>query len=227
MIWLINTTILNIAQLKWSLLTQSQVHMLTLIRKIMKEVPDLKLAFMWHYQNTKIFLQSAISKVDLKILLWLKKLKILCWGHTLLVILTLFRMGFFGAAQGWGGRQKANLHTYPTMMILGSYTLPKKDMNHVTHPLSPADISNFSPEISKFCYIKKYMYRLHFDTKLLILFTFPGFIKIFLTKNVAILVMSAKIATRGLLKDFVRIWPEKPLFLRGVLGSSSIIWDWH
>ena len=78
-------------------------------------------------------------------------------------------------------------------------------MNHVTHLLSPADISNFSQEISKFCYIKKYMYRLHFDTKLLILFTFLEFIKIFLTRNVAILVMSAKIAIRGLLKDFVRI----------------------
>ena len=80
--------------------------MLTLIRKIMKEVPDLKLAFKVGYQNTKIFLQSAISKVDLKMLLWLKKLKILCWGHTLLVILTLFRMGFFGAAHGRGGGKK-------------------------------------------------------------------------------------------------------------------------
>ena len=27
--------------------------------------------------------------------------------------------------------------------------------------------------------------------------------------------------------NFIRIWPEKPLFLRGVLGSSSIIWDWQ
>ena len=40
----------------------------------------------------------------------------------------------------------------------------KKYMNHVTHPLSSADISIFSPEISKFCYIKKYRYRLYFDT---------------------------------------------------------------
>ena len=40
----------------------------------------------------------------------------------------------------------------------------KKYMNHVTHPLSSADISIFSPEISKFCYIKKYRYRLHFNT---------------------------------------------------------------
>ena len=30
--------------------------------------------------------------------------------------------------------------------------------------LSSADISNCSPEISNFCYIKKYKYRLHFNT---------------------------------------------------------------
>ena len=40
----------------------------------------------------------------------------------------------------------------------------KKYMNHVTHRLSSADISIFSPEISKLCYIKKYRYRLYFDT---------------------------------------------------------------
>ena len=27
--------------------------------------------------------------------------------------------------------------------------------------------------------------------------------------------------------SFIRIWPEKPLFLRGGLGSSSIILDWQ
>ena len=46
-----------------------------------------------------------------------------------------------------------------------SYSLPKeKPKNHVTHPLNSADISIFSPEISKFCYIKKYRYRLHFGS---------------------------------------------------------------
>ena len=48
-----------------------------------------------------------------------------------------------------------------------SYTLPKEYpeyMNHVTHPLSSVDISIFSPEIRKFCYIKKYRHRLHIDT---------------------------------------------------------------
>ena len=32
------------------------------------------------------------------------------------------------------------------------------------HPLNSADISIFSQETSKFCNIKKYTYRLHFDT---------------------------------------------------------------
>ena len=27
--------------------------------------------------------------------------------------------------------------------------------------------------------------------------------------------------------NFIRIWPEKKNFLRGYLGSSSIIWDWY
>ena len=40
----------------------------------------------------------------------------------------------------------------------------KTYMNHVTQPLSSADISIFSPEISKFRYFKKYRYRLYFDT---------------------------------------------------------------
>ena len=37
-------------------------------------------------------------------------------------------------------------------------------MNHVMQPFSSADISMFSPEISKFCYIKIYRYKLDFGT---------------------------------------------------------------
>ena len=73
-------------------------------------------------------------------------------------------------------------------------------MNYVIHPMSPAGISNFLPEISKFCYIKKYMYRLHFDIKFLILLTFLESLNIVLVKKVTILMMSAKMATPGLLK---------------------------
>ena len=73
-------------------------------------------------------------------------------------------------------------------------------MNHVTHPLSSADISNFLTEISKFYYIKKYMYRFHFDTKFPILLTFLESLKIVLIKKVRILMMSAKMATPVVLK---------------------------
>ena len=73
-------------------------------------------------------------------------------------------------------------------------------MNHVTHPLSSADISNFSPEISKFCYIKKYRYRLYFDTEFLFILTFLESLDIVITNMVKILMMSAKMATPALLK---------------------------
>ena len=73
-------------------------------------------------------------------------------------------------------------------------------MNHVTHALSSADVSNFSPKISKFCYIKKYICRLHFDTKFLIFLTFLESLKIVLIKKVTVLLMSANVATPGLLK---------------------------
>ena len=73
-------------------------------------------------------------------------------------------------------------------------------MNHVTHHLTAADISIFSPEIKKFYYMKKYRYRLHFNRKFLILLTFPESLKIVLIKMVTILRMSAKMTTLGLLK---------------------------
>ena len=66
--------------------------------------------------------------------------------------------------------------------------------------MSSADIKLFSPEFSKFCYIKKCRYRLHFDTQFLILLTFIEFLKIVLTNMITILMMAAKMATPGLLK---------------------------
>ena len=40
------------------------------------------------YQNIKIFFQKTFFQVDLKKILLLKKLKMLCHGHILLVIFT-------------------------------------------------------------------------------------------------------------------------------------------
>ena len=49
--------------------------------------------------------------------------------------------------------------------------------------MSPNDFSNFSPEISKIYYIKKYMYRLHFDTISLIILAFLESLRIVLIKK--------------------------------------------
>ena len=66
--------------------------------------------------------------------------------------------------------------------------------------MSSAEISIFSPEISKFRYIKKYTYRLEFDGQFLILLSFLECLVIVLINIVTILMMSAKITTPGLLK---------------------------
>ena len=66
--------------------------------------------------------------------------------------------------------------------------------------LSYAGINISLREISNFCYIKKYEYRLHFDTEFLILLTLFNSLKVVLINMVATLMMPAKLATLGLLK---------------------------
>ena len=78
---------------------------------------------------------------------------------------------FWGCSRIGGGGKKASSIKSVTMISYNDETWQlyfsqrrfRKYMNHVTHPLSSADINIFSPEISKSCYIKKYGYRLHFD----------------------------------------------------------------
>ena len=124
------------------------------------------------------------------------------------LILTLFIQD--GHFRGWSGMGGAKRSPLPKITyILQWWNLAQlylterrleKYINHVTHPLSSADISIFSPEISTFCYTKKYRYRLHFGTKFLILLTFLESLKIFFNKLVIILMMLAKVATPGLIK---------------------------
>ena len=76
-------------------------------------------------------------------------------------------MGFFGPADGWrgGGRSIPKIcHTYPTMMRLGT-AIPylKKTQKIYKSRDTSLGISIFSPEICKFCYMKKYGYILNFD----------------------------------------------------------------
>ena len=73
-------------------------------------------------------------------------------------LLTLFRMDIFSDAHD--GRPKRSLlpkicHTHPTTVIAYLKEI-QKHLNHVKYPRHSAEISLFSPEISNFCYIKKY-----------------------------------------------------------------------
>ena len=88
---------------------------------------------------------------------------------------TIFNPIKDGPLQGcsWmGGAKMPTLpkicHTYPTMMKFGTVIPHLKKIQKIYKlrdtSFSSADISIFSPEISKLCYIKKYIYRLRFDT---------------------------------------------------------------
>ena len=80
-------------------------------------------------------------------------------------------MVYFRAAQEWRTEKKGPhckiCHTYITLMKLGIVMpyLKKIQKIHKSSDtlLSSADVSIFSPEISNFCYIKKYRYRLGFN----------------------------------------------------------------
>ena len=85
-------------------------------------------------------------------------------------------------------------HTNPTMMKLGTIIPYLKKIQNIyeSRDTSPEFCWNqhFSREISKFCYIKKYRYILHFGTEFLIILNFPESLKICLINLVIILMMS-------------------------------------
>ena len=121
-------------------------------------------------------------------------------------IVSTVQDGLLGGSHGWGGQTPLSkiCHISYNDETWHSYTLRKKRskkcVNHVTHLLSSTDISNFSPEISKFCYIKKYMYRLHFYRKFQIILTFLQSLKTVIIKIVAILMMQEKRLHQAFLK---------------------------
>ena len=59
----------------------NQTNILPLIKKLMINILNLKLAILLEYQNKKTFLQKAMFQIGLKTCLSLPKWKILCTGH--------------------------------------------------------------------------------------------------------------------------------------------------
>ena len=114
-------------------------------------------------------------------------------------------MGLFVASHG---APSLNLsHISYNDKTCQSYPLPKEDPKIYKSRDTSLDNSIFSRESSNVCYIKKYRYRLQFNTKFLILLTFCESLKIFLINMVTILMMSTKLATPGLLN--IRIFQNK------------------
>ena len=69
-----------------------------------------------------------------------------------------------GAAKRPPSLKSVNFYNDETWQLYFTLRRSKKYKNHLTHPLTSANISIFSPELTKFCYIKKYRYRLYFST---------------------------------------------------------------
>ena len=57
------------------------------VKKLMIKILNLKWVIMLEYQNIIIFLKKFTLQIDLKKFLWWRKLKVLCCGHMLLIIL--------------------------------------------------------------------------------------------------------------------------------------------
>ena len=62
-------------------------HVLTQAKKLMMKIVSLKLVMLLEYQNVKAYSYKVTFQIGLRRFLWLKKLKTLCRGHVLLVIL--------------------------------------------------------------------------------------------------------------------------------------------
>ena len=56
---------------------------MTLVKKLIINILNLKLVILLEYHNIKTFLQKAMFQIGLKNFLWLKKLKTLCGGHVI------------------------------------------------------------------------------------------------------------------------------------------------
>ena len=129
---------------------------------------------------------------------------------TTIFLLTLFRMGFFGAAHGWGGEEQKPpplhkiCHTYPTMMKLSTVTSYLKKVQERFEsrdtPLEFCWHHHFFSENRKFAISRNTDIDCNLIHKFLFYLTFLELWKIVLINMVTIFMMSAKMVTPGLLK---------------------------
>ena len=62
----------------------NQTHKLTLVKKLMTKILNLKSVRFLEYQNIKTFLQKSMFQIGLKKFLWLEKVKnIVAWTYVI------------------------------------------------------------------------------------------------------------------------------------------------
>ena len=113
-------------------------------------------------------------------------------------------MGLFGATRGWGTLLLKICHTYPTMMKIGSFTLPEEDPKNVTVTWHASWVVHTSTLFHR----KSTNFAITANTDIQILFwylifnpfNFSWVFKYHFNKHRTIVMMSAKIATLVLLK---------------------------
>ena len=126
-------------------------------------------------------------------------------------MLTLFKMGFFGAAHGWGGPKRPTLpkicHTYPTMMKLGAVIPYLKRIREIYGSRDTSlefcwhqQFFNGNQQILRY---QEIHVQIAFWYKFSNFFNFSWVFKCFFNKKVKILMMSAKMVTSGLLNTKV------------------------
>ena len=114
--------------------------------------------------------------------------------------------GVFRAAHGWSGGKKTRLpkicHTYPITMKLGTVIRYLKKiqrlLNHMTHPLSSADISAFFTGNQPILLYQEIQICIPFRYLISNSSNFSWVFKDCLINMVTILMMSANMATPGL-----------------------------
>ena len=126
---------------------------------------------------------------------------------TISVINPIHNGPFWGCSRMVGPRRAPYLKSGTHILQwwnLAQLILPKEDPKSIWitwhSPWVLLRLAFFHCKFSKFGYIKKYRYRLHFDRSFLNILTFFKSLKIALTNMVTILIMSAKMGTLSLLE---------------------------
>ena len=145
-------------------------------------------------------------------------------------ILTLFRMDIFGATHGWMGAILANIcHTYPTTMKLGTVIPHLKKIQKLYESRdTPPEFcwhQHLFIENQQILLYQEIQIQIAFWYIISIFLTFLESLKIFLINVVLILMMSAKMATPGLLK--IKVFWNKgyDVIIQSLLHDSNYIID--